>query len=284
MASICLLTDGLAQFASNTFRGFELINFIVPDIRVDKKTFPADKFGTLADFPVNASHPDAPRLIIPDVSQVCDKIIALSKKYDYVIAILSSRSLNPIFSVIEKALQNNCGKIKGQLINSQAIGVGLGYMLEMAAAAVMDGLKPPEIEHLVRRQIPHTYTALSAPGWSYLHQAGLVDHAQADAGDILGLTPIFTLEDGGLAPIQKVKGDHSIFEYFQEFLDEFDDLHQIAFLHHKETLQQEADFLREHVRDAFERTQYNEIPLNTINSVILGPRTTGLIAIEKTSA
>jgi DegV family protein with EDD domain len=284
MDSICLLTDGSAQYAANTFRGSEHIYSIYPDIRFNNKVFHNGQNLAVSDFPDSAFASTSPHLVIPDVAAVCQTIDELSKKYNNMIAILSSRSINPLFNVIERAVQTNCGKIKGQLINSQAVSAGLGYLLEKAAGAVMDGLISADIEHIVRRQIPHVYTTLCSPGWSYLHNSGLVDHSQAEVGEMMALYPIFTLEDGGLAPIQKVKADHSIFEYFQEFLDEFEELDQITFLHHEQIQREEIEFLREHVHEMFPQAKYTELKLNPACAAILGPRTTGLTVIEKTSA
>ncbi|MHC1785072.1 MAG: DegV family protein [Anaerolineaceae bacterium] len=284
MESICLLTDGTAQFATNTFRGSEHIYSIVPDIAYEQKKLQAIRDVKASDLPLRSFLAESPHLRIPDLSEVCETITSLAGKYSYLIAILASHPVNPLFDVIEKAVTTNHGRIKSQLIHSQAGSSGLGIMLETAAAAIMDGLSPAEIEHRVRKLIPHVYTTVCTSGWSYLFRSGLVDHAQAEVGEMLGLVPIFTLEEGGMSPIQKVRADHSIFEYFQEFLDEFEELEQITFLHHDQILRQDADSLHDHIREAFPHTKFSENLLNTTNAIIFGPRTLSLTVIEKTGA
>jgi DegV family protein with EDD domain len=284
MQSICLLTDGTAQFAANTFRGSEHIYSITPGVASNQNKVQAVRDIKASDLPLDAFSTRSPSLRIPDASEVCETISSLSGKYNYLIAILASRPVNPLFNVIEKAVATNCGRIKSQLIHSQAVSSGLGFMLETAAAAIMDGLSPGDIEHQVRKLIPHVYTTLCTSGWSYLHRSGLVDHAQAEVGEMLGLVPIFTLEEGGLSPIQKVRAEHSIFEYFQEFLDEFEEMEQINFLHHDQILRQDADSLRDQIRGTYPQVKYSEVRLNTTNALIFGPRTLGLTVVEKTGS
>jgi fatty acid-binding protein DegV len=280
MESICLLTDECAQYTSRSFRGSEHIHTIAPQIigqnsrRIDREIKPSD-------LPANAFHHKAPRLLLPDLPDVCQTITTLSEKYTYLIAILASRAVNPLYDLIEKAVASNCGKIKSQFIHSHAVSAGQGYLLDSAASAVSEGIHPSDIEHSIREQIPHIYTTLCMPGWSFLQQSGLVDHAQAVVGEMQGLISVFSLEEAGMMPIQKVRNEHSIFEYFLEFLDEFENLEQIALLSHHQTSRQDADKLRDHIQEAYPFARYSEIPLNMTNALIFGPRTIGLTVVEK---
>jgi fatty acid-binding protein DegV len=43
------------------------------------------------------------------------------------------------------------------------------------------------------------------PNLSYLHTAGILDAGQATIGELLGLYPLFVLEEGKVNPLQKVK-------------------------------------------------------------------------------
>ncbi len=280
MESICLLTDECVQFASRTFRGSEHIYTIAPQI-IGQNNRHVDREIKPSDLPVNAFQQKAPRLVLPDLPDVCRTITTLSEKYTYLIAILASRAVNPLYDLIEKAVASNCGKIKSQFIHSHAVSAGQGFLLESAAAAINDSILPSDIEHGIREQIPHIYTTLGTPGWSYLQQSGLVDHAQAVVGEMQGLISVFSLEEAGMMPIQKVRSEHSIFEYFLEFLDEFENLEQIALLSHHQTSRQDADKLREHIHEAFPFARYSEIPLNMTNAFIFGPHTIGLTVVEK---
>lgn len=281
MQSICLLTDGCAQFSSSSFRGSEHIYSITPEIIGTKSTLQAIPQVKTSELPASLSDRQTLKLLLPELSDVCRTITALSEKYNHLIAILASRAVNPQYDLIEKAVAANCGKIKSQFIHSHAVSAGLGYLVESAAAAAVDGNTPSEIEYQIREKIPHVYTTLCTCGWSYLHQSGIVDQAQAVVGEMLGLISIFALEEAGMAPVQKVKNEHSVFEYFFEFLDEFDNLEQITLLSHHQINRQDADKLRDHIHEAFPLARFSEIPLNATNSVIFGPRTIGLTVVEK---
>jgi DegV family protein with EDD domain len=284
MEPICLLTDGCAQFSSSSFRGSEHIYSVIPEIESTQTIRQVSQEIKTAEFPDSLMDGRSPKLLLPEYADVCKTITTLSEKYNHIIAILASRAVNPQYDLIEKAIRVNCGKIKSQLIHSHAVSAGLGYLLEAAASAASDGITTSEIEYQIREKIPHVYTTLATNGWSYLHQSGLVDQAQAVVGEMLGMISIFALEEAGMAPVQKVRNEHGVFEYFLEFLDEFDNLEQITLLSHHRTSRQDADKLRDHIHDAFPFARFSEIPLNATNAVIFGPRTIGLTVVEKSGA
>lgn len=280
MTSICLLTDGSVQFPSTTFLGFDHIHVINPEIIFEQQPGHNQNGEDKRSAIINHSL----SLKVPELQEVCESIASLSEEYDVLIAILAAREINPQFDVIEKAVNTSCGRIKGQVIDSKAFSSGLGFLLEIAAKGAAQGRHPDDVVHLIRSWIPHVFSTLSTPGWAYLQRAGLVDHAQAAAGDILGLQPVFTLEESGLSPIQKVKADHLMFESFQAFLDEFDDLEQITFLYHDQIARPDADLLFDHVKSLFPTAIYSEIPINNVNAAIFGPKTSCLTVVEKNSA
>lgn len=281
MESICLLTDGSAQFSQKSFRGIEQIYIVNPDINFHNVIYREGKDLNLASFPLSSLNNGAPKLVVPELIDLCQNISTLGEKYDYLIAILSSQQLNPLYGIVEKAVITSCGKAKVQIIDSQAVSSGLGFIVENAAQAVADQCSVSEIEHIIRKLIPHVYTTLCMPGFSYLHNSGYADHSQAEVGEMLGLFPIFTLEDGRLAPIQKVRSDHSIIEYFQEFLDEFEDLSHIALMQNSKYILPDSYLLREHIHDVFNKSLFTEMTLNSTNAVLFGPQTLGLTVVEK---
>ena len=103
-------------------------------------------------------------------------------------------------------------------------------MVQSAAEAAARGVNGVEIERSVRRMIPRTYSLFASAGLTYLYHAGFIDEGQATIGEMLGILPIFSLEEGKLSAIEKARNPRGVLDFFQEFLDEFDHLQQIAFL------------------------------------------------------
>jgi fatty acid-binding protein DegV len=96
---------------------------------------------------------------------------------------------------------------------------------------------------------------------------------------MLNLLPIFSLEEGSLSAVEKVRNYRGALDYFQEFLGEFDNLQHIAFLQGSPPAH-EAHLLRAAAQDLFPKTCFSEHTLNPPLAALLGPKTLGLFLLE----
>ena len=87
-----------------------------------------------------------------------------------------------------------------------------------------------KLKDQIRSLLPSTYSIICPFGLSYLHYNGFVDRPQAVVNEMLELFPIFAVENGKLIPLEKVKSPRNVIGFFQEFLDEFEQLNQITFI------------------------------------------------------
>jgi len=280
MGSICILTDNAAQFTQPGFAGREDVWQIPYNLRLNGKIYANDEGLKSTSLPASAGISVQPALVIPDVAQIAQTLHDLSNKYQEIIAILTSSELNPLFARAEQAATLVRGKIPVTLIDSQSIALGLGMMVQSAAESAARGANGAEIERTIRRMVPRTYSLFSSAGLTYLYHAGFIDEGQAIIGEMLGVLPIFSLEEGKLSAIEKARNPRGILDFFQEFVDEFDHLQQIAFLQGASPFNHEAHLLREHVQAHFPRTPFTEHTINLPTAILFGPRTLGLVIVE----
>jgi DegV family protein with EDD domain len=172
------------------------------------------------------------------------------------------------------------GRVSVQVIDSQTTSVGLGYLVQTAAEAALRHDSAIEIERVIRGIIPHIYSIFCIPGLTYLHHAGFIDYAQAVAGEMLNLLPIFTLEEGHLTPLEKARNMRGLSDFFQEFLDEFCDLYYISFIQSAPPLNHESRVLREHAQSNFSNAPFSEHAINLPLAALFGPRSLGVIVVE----
>jgi fatty acid-binding protein DegV len=97
---------------------------------------------------------------------------------------------------------------------------------------------------------------------------------------MLGLLPIFSLEDGRLTPLEKARNTRHLIDFWQEFLDEFSDLIHIAFIQSIPPLTHEVRTLREHATTIYPKTPFSEHPINLPLATLFGPRCSGVFTIE----
>jgi len=201
--------------------------------------------------------------------------------YDGILGIFMSSHLCAMFANAQSAAQALRGSVNIQVVDSQTTSIGLGFLVETAAEAAAKGKSLGEIEHLIRSLTPHIYGVLCTPGPSYLFYNGFVDRGQATISEMLGLYPIFAIEEGNLSPLEKVRNHRHTVNYFQEFLDEFDDLIHIAFLQSCPASNSEVHILRDHLRENFSKTPFSSHGINLSLASLFGPRTLGLFIMEK---
>lgn len=280
MNSICILTDSSAQFPQLAFPGLNQVRVIYMDVMANGTLYLEGKELRSNTLPPTANKGLNPQVLPPSQDKLRRLFTTLGQSYNEIIAIFLSSQLSSMYASALEASEAVAGRVSVQLIDSQTTSVGLGLLVQTAAEAAAQGIHASEIERIVRAMIPRIYLILCTPGLSYLYHSGVIDRAQAAVGEMLNLLPIFAMEEGHLTPLEKVRTHRNVIEFFQEFLDEFDDLQHIALLQSVQTNAQDSRLLREHAEDLFPQTPFSEHTINLPLATLLGPRTNGLLLIE----
>jgi DegV family protein with EDD domain len=207
--------------------------------------------------------------------------LRLSREFDHILAIFASNELCSLIQDSSRALEAMEHRLNLQIIDSQTISIGLGYLVQTASNLIAGGATAADAERWIRNLIPHQYTLLCTSGLSYLHASGYLDHAQATAGEILNFLPIFTLEEGRLTPVEKLRNFRQVMDYYQEFLEEFDHFQYIAFVQGHPTLNTESRLLRQFVQENFPKTPFTEHTLSSAAATLIGPKSISLFITEK---
>ncbi|HMN62488.1 MAG TPA: DegV family protein [Anaerolinea sp.] len=279
-SSICILTDSAVQFTQPGFAGREDVRVISYDIQIRDTLYPEGEGIRSTALPPSAGDGLHPRLIAPDPEKLQQLFHGLASHYREVIAIFTSGELSQMISAVEKAAAGAKSIIPVTLIDSQTTSVGLGLLVQLAAECTAQGMSGTEIERRVRKAVPRVYTLLCTAGLSYLYESSFVDIAQATVGEMLGLIPIFSLEEGKLSSIEKARNLRGVIDFFQEFLSEFDNLQHISMIQGAAPFNHESHILREHAQDHFPKTPFSEHTINLPLATLVGPRTMALIIME----
>jgi len=281
MTTTCILTDSAAQFPQLGFSGRNDVRVIPFSVKVNGHLHEEGQNLRALDLPPSANDDLCPTLVSPSVEKFQQLFLNLNYYYSDIVTILSSASLCGAFENAYQAAVELQGRANVIVIDSQTTSVGLGLMVQAAAEAVAQGANAIEVERIVRSIIPRTYMMICAPGLSYLYYSSLVDQAQAFVGEMLGLMPIFTLEEGQISAVEKVRNTRSLVDFMHEFICEFDNLQHVAFIQSIPTLSHEARLIREHAQNCFPQTPFSEHTINLPLATLIGPRSVGLVTVEK---
>jgi len=168
-----------------------------------------------------------------------------------------------------------------KVIDSQTTGLGLGFLVQAAAATVAAGAPLAEVEGRIRAFIPRVYMLFCIPELSYLAHYGYIGYSQALVGEMLGMLPIFVIEEGRLSPLEKVRTQRHLFEAFQEFINEFDAPAHIALVRGTNRSAVRSRSIHQCIRDTFPETPFSEHTTPPHLAALFGPQCTGLVVIEK---
>ena len=280
MPDICIVTDGTVQFQKPFFAGQNLLQIIPHNIRVNHQLVNQAQSYKATQLPTFANDSLNPRLLPPTSEEFTVIFSDLGKKYDHILGVFVSSSLSQCFLNAQEAAQGLRGRINIALIDSQTISIGLGYLVQAAAEAIAGGKPFDSIEQHIRSIIPKVYMIFCIPGLSYLYYNRFIDHEQAIISEMLGLYPIFTIEEGKFTPVEKGRNRHHTLDYFVEFLDEFENLQLISLLQCIPPGNSEMRVFRDHVIENFPKTPFSEHNINLQLAVLFGPKSVGLVVIE----
>lgn len=257
MENVCILTDSSAIFSRTTFTGHDRVKVM----------------------PFDAQLSDSPKLVPPSVEDFIREYTTLGRTYSHILVVVMSAGLTPIVRVASEAAMQFGGRTSVTVVDSLNTGAGLGLLVELAAQAVASGDSPQEIERILRASIPHIYTLFCIPGLAHLASVGYLSTAQAVVGEMLGLLPIFMLEEGHLSPLEKVRTQRHLIESFQEFMEEFESPRAVALVKGPQNHMRTRP-LRQYVSELFHDTSFSEHTLNAPLTVLFGPQTIGLTVME----
>ena len=201
-------------------------------------------------------------------------------QFDELFLITLSKELNPLYDRISAVSAKLHGRARIHVIDSQNVSIGLGMIVQTASELLSKGIPGEEVEQYLRKLIPHVYMLLCVPNLSYLRLNGVIDYAQSIVGEMISLLSIFTLEDGKLNPLEKVKNIKGSLDFFIEFFDEFDDVRQLAVLQPAPPAISEMRALHQHIEEVGSNASFSEYPINPYLASLIGPKAFGLALME----
>jgi DegV family protein with EDD domain len=161
--------------------------------------------------------------------------------------------------------------------------LGLGILVEAAARAAQEGQPLDEIVRYVRGIVPQIYIVFFSEHLDDLKHADGIGEAQALLGTMLGIKPLFTLENGEIIPIEKVKTREYAIEKLVEFVTEFDAIYQVAIIKSSYEPTEETDYITEQLREVFPNLEVPVMAYGPVLMSYMGAAALGVVVYEDVS-
>ncbi len=91
------------------------------------------------------------------------------------------------------------------VVDSQALGMVMGYAVDSAAELAARGASAAEVADHVRRRCAGAHIVFYVDTLEHLRRGGRIGKASALVGSALAIKPILTLTDGVIVPLEKVR-------------------------------------------------------------------------------
>ena len=148
---------------------------------------------------------EMPRTSQPSPADFVEVYGAVSEPGDTVISLHISSKLSGTYqSALLAARQFNDRRI--EVVDTRTVSLGLGLIALQAAKMAAEGADPDAILVRCREMMGGTLLIGLLDTLEYLHRNGRIGKAQAMVGGLLNVKPILTIEDGVVAPLDKVRG------------------------------------------------------------------------------
>jgi len=216
----------------------------------------------------------------PSVNAFRSAYTSLGTKYKEIVVILLSSHLSQANLNAHLARESANSPANIFIIDSLNTAIGLGLLVQAAADFAHRGYTGMEINRLIRGMINHIYSVFCLPDLSHLYRSGQLDPAQAIVGEMLGVIPFFTLENGSLVHTQKIRSPRHLVDIMYEFVAEFENLKYLGLIQGINTYEQESRNLRDRISQNVRSTPLCEHALSLALATILGPHSIGLVVME----
>ncbi len=221
-----------------------------------------------------------PQLAAPAPATIAEALLPLAHTGQPILILHTSGKVAVHAANWAKGIEAVLGRATVHVIDSGSISTGLGAVVARAAHALAEGHPPAAVIKLVRRLLMHVYGAFFADTPAHLGPGQRLGRAQSLLGDMLGLKPFLTFEEGDLLTTEKATTRTAGVEQLAEFVSEF------AVLEHASIVQASAEptadtaYLLELLAEVFPDRAWPVVAYNPALAAVLGPNALGVMVIE----
>ncbi len=205
----------------------------------------------------------------------------LSHEYDSILVLTLSSDLYPLAAQALSAAARFENHLEIEVLDSRTTSIGLGWLVEQAARAAQAGVAFSAIRKQLIGKIAGIYFLFFIPNPDGLVNTRHLTPSQAVVARMLELLPIYLLEDGRLAPLEKASSPRAVMEYFSEFLNEFENPSRLALVRGTDQPASRLGQLRQHILAGYKEAHFSEHTFPAELEFLLGRESIGLAIMQK---
>ncbi|HEY42895.1 MAG TPA: DegV family protein [Anaerolineae bacterium] len=281
MTPVRIVTDSSTRFASPNILHRYPITFAPIKVRCGAVSIQDDPETDLVRMEsIIKKCQTFPTTEVPSQEEIVALYANLQSGADQILSLHTSSGLSEIVMNASAASQHFLGRVDIQVIDSQSASIGLGWLVQAAAEAAARGDSLETLVRIVRGMIPRLYMVFFLDDLTYLEHNGLISRSQAILGNMLGIIPFLTMEEGRMIPMEKVRSRPRAVEKIIEFVCEFSDVEHLAILQSSRRPTQESLSIMDRLRGYHPRARINTVCYGPSLSTIVGFNSLGVAVLE----
>jgi DegV family protein with EDD domain len=221
-----------------------------------------------------------PVIASPSVEAFLSTFQSISRHTHNILCLLSSGCLCRAVRNARAAAESFAGRLNITVVDSLTTSAGIGFLIGETLRIADQGASLDTIVRHLRYLVPRMYAVFFVEDLAYLQHTGKISRAQVMLGEMLGIKPFLSLEEGGLVPLEKVQTREQGVEKLVEFVSEFTHLHRLAVVYNTNDGQGHGRLLYQRVREMFPACPVSVTALGAAVASIFGPRSSGLVVFD----
>lgn len=234
---------------------------------------PADFYTRMAAFK------GLPRTSQPSVELFQDAYRSLASDGVDVVSIHISSRLSGTLNAASVAREVVKEEVHVDLIDSYNVSLGLGLIVLEAARAAQAGATLPEVVATARRAMDRVSVHVVVDTLEYLQKGGRIGRARSFLGSVLSIKPIIRVEDGEVAPFERVRTRAKAIERMFELASNMPRAREMFVGCSGDD--SDARALIERLRPHLPHTELRLGYLGPVVGVYTGPNALGIAALER---
>jgi DegV family protein with EDD domain len=281
MTPVCIVTDSTTRFSTPSILHRYPITLAPIKVRCGAVSVQDEPDSDLVGIQNLAETcKNLPQTEVPSQEEIVAIYSHLQPGTDQILSIHTSSGLSEMVTNANAASQHFLGRVDIQVIDSQSASIGLGWLVQAAAEAAVRGEPLETLVRIVRGMIPRMYMVFFLDDLTYLEKNGLISRSQAILGNMLGIIPFLTMEEGRMIPMEKVRSRPRAIEKLIEFVCEFSAVEHLAILHNSKRPTQESLSMTDRLRSYHPRTPIQTVCYGPSLSTFIGFNSLGVAVIE----
>lgn len=278
---IRIVTDSAAQFIDPSVIERYHITVLPLEVHIDSHVYREGVDLAPGDFRAMSAAATLPVLAAPRLDDLQATYATLFKETDKILSIHLSRAMHNTWSYARQAAESLLGRCDIAVVDSASIAVGQGLLVETAARLAAETDVLDDVLRELRKLVPHIYSIFCVEHLNYLRRSSLLLESQALVGEMLGIRPFLTIEEGELLAMEKARSRPQMVDKLVEFVTEFAAIERIAILHGTGAPEGDAQTLAERLRQEFVDQDYPLLVYQPSLATFIGPNALGVMLFER---